>query len=135
MQNKTLADDYFQRAGHRLASIEILLQRGSFADVVRESQEAVELCLKALLRKSGVEVPRLHDVSSVLHEQQQQLPPAIGPHIDRLSKISRSMRRDRELAFYGTEDLTPSEFYSRDDAESALRDAQWVHKTCTIAFA
>ena len=32
------------------------------------------------------------------------------------------MRRDRELAFYGAEDLIPSKFYTRADAEES-RDA------------
>lgn len=52
MQNKTLADDYFTRARHRLASLELLFQRESFADVVREAQEVVERCLKAQLPKA-----------------------------------------------------------------------------------
>jgi hypothetical protein len=29
------------------------------------------------------------------------------------------LRRDRELAFYGAEDLTPSGFYTKEDAVSA----------------
>lgn len=135
MQNKTLADDYFTRAQHRLASLELLFQRESFADVVREAQEVVELCLKALLRKSNIEVPRLHDVSAILQEQQAHLPKAVQVHTRRLGEISHSLRRDRELAFYGTEDLTPSEFYRREDAQTALQDAKWVYDTCKIAFA
>ena len=39
---------------------------GSWADGVRESQEVVELALKGLLRVSGIEPPRIHDVSEVL---------------------------------------------------------------------
>ncbi|MGH9341962.1 MAG: hypothetical protein ACRD1R_20830 [Acidobacteriota bacterium] len=34
--------------------------------------------------------------------------------------------RDRELAFYGSEDLTPSEFYDQADAQKALEGAKWV---------
>lgn len=34
--------------------------------------------------------------------------------------MSKELRRDRELAFYGAEDLTPSTFYERADA------ARWV---------
>jgi len=36
------------------------------------------------------------------------------------------MRRDRELAFYGTEDLTPSDFYTADDGQIALQNARFV---------
>ena len=46
--------------------------------------------------------------------------------IPELSRISRDLRRDRELAFYGTEDLTPSEFYKKEDAQKALTQATWV---------
>jgi hypothetical protein len=37
---------------------------------------------------------------------------------------SRNLRRDRELAFYGSEDLTPSEFYREKDAARARKAAQ-----------
>ena len=40
---------------------------------------------------------------------------------------NRSLTKDyiyRELAFYGTEDLTPSEFYSVQDASRALEQAR-----------
>lgn len=130
MKNIDLATDYLTRAENRLAAIEVLVQRKGWADVVRESQEVVELCLKALLRKSKIEVPRLHDVSGVLEESATKLPKAIQPHVKRLSQISRSMRRDRELAYYGSEDLTPSEFYHQEDADEAFEDAKWVFSIC-----
>jgi hypothetical protein len=34
-------------------------------------------------------------------------------HVVFLCDISRSLRRDRELAFYGAEDLTPSDFFMK----------------------
>jgi len=36
------------------------------------------------------------------------------------------LRRDRELAFYGAEDLVPSEFYAQDDADRARDGARFV---------
>lgn len=130
MKNITLADDYLQRAGHRLAAVAVLMERKSYADVVRESQEIVELCLKALLQHSGVENPRLHDVSDILKQQKSRLPKKIHPHVVRMCAISKDLRRDRELAFYGTEDLTPSEFYEEKDAGEALQGAQWIYSVC-----
>jgi HEPN domain-containing protein len=38
---------------------------GLHADVVRESQEIVELGLKGLLRVSGLDPPKEHDVKGV----------------------------------------------------------------------
>lgn len=119
MLNKRLATDYLRRAGARLLAIDALFEAESWADVVRESQEVVELTLKALLRVSGVEPPRVHDVSDVLEEARGSLPASILPHLAQLTSASRRLRRDRELAFYGAEDLTPSEFYSRADADEA----------------
>lgn len=130
MKNRDLARDYIKRAGDRLAAVEVLFERGAYADVVRESQELVELCLKGVLRLAQVEVPRLHDVSPVLLDMRERLPQEIKPHAEALARISKEMRRDRELAFYGTEDLTPSDFYQLDDAKKALEDARWVHSLC-----
>lgn len=130
MKNKGLAEDYIFRAGHRLAAVEVLLNRKSFADVVRESQELVELCLKSVLRVSRIEVPRLHDVSDVLKSNLDKLPKSLQAHVPQMCKISHNLRRDRELAFYGTEDLTPSEFYQEEDAKQAFEDASWVYTIC-----
>ncbi|MBN1962181.1 MAG: HEPN domain-containing protein [Deltaproteobacteria bacterium] len=126
MHNRGLSIDYITRARHRLSSLEVLLTLGDFADVVREAQEVVELALKALLRHSGIEVPRVHDVSSILIDNAALLPAGIQNKITQLTKISRTLRRDRELAFYGSEDLTPSEFYKQEDADAAKNQATWV---------
>ncbi len=129
MKNKSLVQDYIKRAGFRLAAIDTLYEKGAWADVVRESQEAVELALKALLRSAQIEPPRVHDVSDILLIQRGLFADAAQPHLDRMAKISRSLRRDRELAFYGTEDLTPSEFYREEDAREARASARWVIET------
>lgn len=134
MKNKMLAQDYIQRATHRLAALDVLFGLGSWADVVRESQETVELALKSLLLACSIEVPRLHDVSPILREHRSRLPKSLIPHLDRIADISRSLRRDRELAFYGSADLTPSDFYQRRDAEKAREDARWVVTTVAGAL-
>ena len=126
MHNKTLASDYLTRAIHRLAALEVLFERESWADVVRESQEIVELALKSLLRSSSIEVPRVHDVGLILSAERERLPEKARPHVEELAAVSRSLRRDRELAFYGSEDLTPSDFYQKSDAEAAREGARRV---------
>ncbi len=126
MKNQDLAADYLRRATVRVKAIQVLFDGASWADVVRESQEVVELALKGLLRTCGVEAPRIHDVSDVLLAERARLPGQIHEQVDRLAHISRSLRRDRELAFYGAEDLTPSAFYSREDAEAAFDGARVV---------
>jgi HEPN domain-containing protein len=126
MHNPDLATDYLRRAAIRLQALDVLFRGESWADVVRESQEVVELALKALLRISGVDPPRIHDVSEILIAQRDRLPDQLGKEVETLAKISRQLRRDRELAFYGAEDLTPSDFYSKEDAEEALKGASLV---------
>jgi len=122
MRNRSLAHDYVRRAEARLRALDVLFEARSWADVVREAQETLELALKGLLRSCGIEPPRVHDVSDVLLAERHRLPAPLQPEIDRLARHSRALRRDRELAFYGAEDLTPSDFYSEEDATTA-RDA------------
>ncbi len=126
MRNRELAADHVQRAQARLVAIDVLFAACSWADVVRESQEIVELALKGLLRACGIDPPRIHDVADVLLAEQHLLPPGLMPHIARLAAVSRALRRDRELAFYGAEDLTPSTFYKEADAIAARDGARDV---------
>ena len=132
--NDALAADDLKRSGHRLKALEVLLQAQSWADVARESQELVEIALKALLRACRIEVPRIHDVSLLLEENMERLPAGIREKVPELVRISRMLRRDRELAFYGSEDLTPSKFYHRDDVESAFASARFVHAEVSWAM-
>ena len=126
MRNRALAADYVRRASARLRAIDVLYEAGSWADVVRESQEVVELALKGLLRAAGIDPPRVHDVAEVLEAERRQLPASLAGDIDRLAAASRLLRRDRELAFYGAEDLTPSDFYREQDADDARAAARLV---------
>jgi HEPN domain-containing protein len=124
VRNVGLAADHVRRAEIRLEALDVLFKHESWADVVRESQEAVELALKGLLRAHGVEPPRIHDVSDVLLAERQRFPDSLQKKLDDLASVSRELRRDRELAFYGAEDLTPSGFYSRKDAVRARDGAR-----------
>ncbi len=126
MKNKTLAQDYVMRCQSRLKAIESLYGDQNWADVVRESQEVVELSLKAVLRNSNIDPPRIHDVSQVLKENEALLPALIRQNLEEVSRISKTLRRDRELSFYGSEDLTPSEFYEQSDADEAKDWAKFI---------
>lgn len=132
MKNKALIKDYIVRAENRIAILDVLYKRKSWADVVRESQEAVELALKALLRDSNIEVPRIHDVGDILLEQKHLLSKPVQSHVEKLADASHTLRRDRELAFYGTEDLTPSQFYKKKDADKAMGLADFVVRTVRL---
>lgn len=126
MRNLDLAKDHIRRAAGRLRALDVLYDDGLWADVVREAQEVVELALKAALRAHGVEPPRLHDLSDVLLAERGRLPAPLTAELEALVRISRELRRDRELAFYGAEDLTPSGFYTKDDATKARDGARFT---------
>ena len=120
MTNHKLVEDYRRRAVGRRKAVLVLFQEKLFADVVRECQEAGELVLKSFIREAGHAIPFTHDVSAKLLEIQVDLPTIIVKNIKRICQISKNFRRDRELAFYGSEDVTPSEFYEITHAEEAI---------------
>ena len=63
---------------------------------IRQSQEAVELSLKALLRIIGIEPPKWHDVGPILVERSKSFPKWFKDLIPELAAISRWLRRERE---------------------------------------
>ena len=130
MRNVELAEDYVRRAKLRLKALDVLFEGEGWPDVVRESHEILELALKGLLRWCGVDPPRIHDVSDVLLAEKDRLPPELAREVEALAAASRHLRRDRELAFYGAEDLTPTGFYSKADAENARTAAR--HTVATV---
>jgi len=71
--------------------------------VVRRSQEAVELALKAALLWAQIEVPRIHDVGPLLKQYADRYPEPFRRYISHLASISRMLRAEREISFYGDE--------------------------------
>jgi HEPN domain-containing protein len=126
MNNPNLGNDYIHRAHGRLKAIETLFVEKLFADVVRECQEACELALKGLIRNAGHSVPYTHEVSQKLMEIRLDLPEAVATQLPLLAEISKNLRRDRELSFYGSEDITPSDFYEESHAVQAMDQLKFV---------
>jgi len=131
MTNPKLARDYHTRAQKRLKAVALLLREEAYPDVVRESQEVVELVLKAVLRSFGLAVPFSHDLSETLTEQAARLPADVQHLVPRWCEVSKHLRKDRELALYGSEDITPSTFYTREDAEKAKAMAEEILATAS----
>ena len=130
MKNDDLVADYLTRSKGRLKALDILFEEKLWADVVRESQEVVELSLKALLRYHRIEVPRVHDVSEALETNFKRLHEKVQEMLPEIVEISRDLRRDRELAFYGSEDITPNTFYKEKHARQARERANKVVALC-----
>jgi hypothetical protein len=129
MNTKSLAESYLKKAVDRLDILDLLFKKRAFSDVIRESQEIVELSLKGMLRFIGVEPPKIHDVGSLLVEHKEKFPKDVAEYLVRLADISKRLRKERELAFYGDIDFIPTEEYTEKDADKAIRDTRLVVDT------
>jgi len=124
-----LARDYLRRAEARLSSARYALSQGYYPEVVRYSQECVELSLKACLRLVGVEYPKVHDVGDILRAESMRFPSWFREEIDRLAEVSRDLAEKRAPSLYGVEvaGKSPEDLFNKDDAVKALEDAEVVH--------
>jgi hypothetical protein len=122
--NTSLAQSYLVKARVRLRILPVLAEADAWSDVVRESQEIVELAMKAMLRHVGVEPPKWHDVGSILQQHRGRLPAPAAARVDELARISARLRKEREFSFYGDIDFIPTEQYTADDARLAMQEAR-----------
>ncbi|MDV3243564.1 MAG: HEPN domain-containing protein [Nitrososphaerales archaeon] len=128
------AKDYLLRAKERLLDAASALKRKSYPEVIRYSQEATELSLKASLRMIGVEYPKVHDVGDVLISCRDRFPKWFADEVPRLARFSRLMAEKRSAALYGVEAAgkAPGEIFNDpDEAEEALAEAGRVHELCS----
>ena len=134
MTSRSLAESYLVKAEARLEVLEVLRRREAYSDVVREAQELVELALKGMLRAVGIEPHHVHDVGPLLREHRDKFPERLRPDLDRAAEISRALRKERELAFYGDIDFIPTEEYDLEDAVQAEADARRVVELARAAI-
>lgn len=132
MTSDEIARSHLRQARLILDEAERYMRAGVWHLAVRRSQESVELALKGLLRGGGVEVPHVHDVSAFLIEHAGRLPASVRGHLDRLVSVSRRLRREREISFYGDEETgaAPDRLYTASDAGEAVGDARHVVELC-----
>jgi HEPN domain-containing protein len=132
MTSDEIARSHLRQARLILAEAERYRRDGVWHLAVRRSQESVELALKSVLRGAGLEIPHVHDVSAFLVEHAGRLPAALGSSLERLVSVSRRLRREREVSFYGDEEsgAPPDRLYTAGDADQAVADAQMVVDLC-----
>ena len=136
MRMDLLAKDYLERARNRVIDATSALARGAYPEVVRYSQECVELSLKAVLRIVGIEYPKVHDVGDILEFHSDRFPEWFKTHILELKRISMDLSQKRGISLYGIERLgkPPSEIFGEKDAKKALNEAKYVYETCYRFF-
>ena len=91
--------------------------------MIRFSQEATELSLKAALRLVGIEYPKVHDVGDVLLLNAKRFPPTFEAQVPQMAEFSGEMAGKRSLALYGVEasGKTPGQIFDDpDEAGDAL---------------
>jgi HEPN domain-containing protein len=126
MKNVSLARSYLDKTQKRVKILSVLLEESAYSDVIRESQEIVELALKGMLRQIGIEPPKWHDVGPLILEYRTRFPGEVSSQAEKLAEISAWLRKEREFAFYGDIDFIPTERYSKADAQRAMDDATFT---------
>jgi len=126
-----LAEDYLRGVNSRLKDAESALKRGDNPEVVRYSQEAVELSLKACLRMLGIEYPKVHDVGDELKFNSSRFPAWFSKKVDEFARISAELANKRTASMYGIEAAGkgPSELFDEEEAELSLKEAKQVHES------
>ncbi|MEM4970161.1 MAG: HEPN domain-containing protein [Sulfolobales archaeon] len=129
MNNIDMARAYIEEAERRIRIAEMMLREKAYAYTIRQSQEAVELLLKASLRLIGIEPPKWRDVGPVLIEFSDRFPEWFREKILELAAISRWLRREREPSMYGDEELglPPTRLYTEPYALKAVEGAKIVY--------
>lgn len=132
MRNTELAENYLREAERRLRTARRALEEGAYAYAVRQSQECVELSLKAALRLAMIEYPKKHDVSDVLEREARRFPVWFQDAVPRMVEVSARLAEKRSLAMYGDElrGLSPERLFDEEDARKALEGAEFVFENC-----
>jgi HEPN domain-containing protein len=121
-----------ERSSVVLGEAEYLKDKEAWNMVVRRSQESVELALKCVLFWAKIEVPRIHDVGPILKQYANRYPETFRSRIPHIASVSRLLRAEREISFYGDEQsgVPPESLYTREDALEALSKAHEVLSEC-----
>lgn len=131
MTNVDLAMGLRAQAEDRLRVARIMLDSKNFAYCVRSCQEAVELALKALLLRAGIDPPKWHDVGRIVRDHRYRWPGMSDEEVDETCFISTKLRADRERSMYGDEDMSvpPQDLDVRHDAEVSMT---WTRRVMEI---
>lgn len=79
-----------------------------------------------MLRIKGLEPPKSHVVGPFLLQLRDRFPKHRDTELEEAAAISRRLRKDREIAFYGDVDLIPTEIYGKAEASQAIQGADRI---------
>jgi HEPN domain-containing protein len=119
--NREEAGRWFRQAEHDLEAADISMKGGSSAWACFQSQQAAEKAVKALLYEAGYRKILSHSVYELLLEARKITDgvPLLEQEAKMLDNVYITSRYPNGLAGR----MTPSEYYTREDAERCLRSA------------
>jgi len=92
---------------------------------VRKSQEAVELAIKGLLRWAGIEYSKVHKIGKSF-KNSKVLTVLTPEEVQRFAAIADNLALNRELSFYGSDDMGAPELFGREAAQKALDECRLI---------
>ena len=127
MNNKEISSELLAEAKLILTKDILSAEEASnYRLMVRRSQEVVELTIKAFIKASGYEYPKVHDPAPLLTKICQERGIDIAAtSLLRMQGISSALAEERAPAFYAERS------YTADEGQDAAKNAQYVYETLT----
>ena len=128
MNNHLISRELLQEAGLILSSdLVSAFNANNYRLVVRRAQEVVELVIKAFIKASGYEYPKVHDPAPLLARICEEKHIAISAEtLDKIQEISSNLAEERSPAFYAERS------YTVDEARDAGENARFVFKSLSF---
>lgn len=132
MTTDQMAEGYLRLAVVRADVLTAYYAAESWASVVREGQEAVELFLKGVLRLVGVEPSRTHDPGPAVLAEADRFPEWFSRHAHDIAFVATNLAGDRGASFYGDERnrIPPDRLFDQPAADRVLEQVAFVRDLC-----
>jgi HEPN domain-containing protein len=136
MRSDELAKNYINSTKGCLEEAELAWQRRDYPRVVRRSQEALELGIKAILRLFAIEYPKHHDISDSIPFIIEKIPKEEKDLIDKARPLIEELAKKRGLAMYGLEreGILPDRLFNKDYAEKIFNQVKEIVQSCNRIF-
>lgn len=132
MDNDKFIKSYLENSELRLKFCLQALSENKYDVLIRECQEIVELCSKALLYSQNMVVPKIHNMAQEIDDIKELFSDEFSKKMPEYYILLRTLYNKRELAMYGDEDLgIPSnELFTKEDAEKYLTGTKDYFEQC-----
>ncbi|MDI6814781.1 MAG: HEPN domain-containing protein [Dehalococcoidales bacterium] len=127
-----LVSSYKEQAYTHLEMARTLYEHYEYPECIQSAQRCVELFLKAVLKKNGVEPPHKHDVGAELAQISDKISDSyLREKLAKLRFISLQLAMWRDPATYGLAgQVPPDKLFGKDEADLAIRYAEEARSAC-----